>query len=196
MTDNEDPPLRSVALQNGESVRIARVRAEQEAEATLRQQARLLNLTHDAIYVRDMERMVKYWNRGAEDLYGWTAERAIGRSIKELFETASPLPLDQVEGEVIRTGRWEGELLQTKRDGSQVVVASRWSLQLDENGSASSRWSRKGIRSLRYSTGCASSWRSKLLACWHRFCCWTAIDCATVVRPVFRRPIMMPSMAP
>jgi PAS domain S-box-containing protein len=130
--DNEDDLLRSVAQQNAESIRAVRLRAEQQAEATLREQANLLNLTHDAIYVRDMSGTVKYWNRGAEELYGWPAEQAIGRISHELLETNFPVPLEQIREEVADAGRWEGELVQTKKDGSQVVVASRWSLQRDE----------------------------------------------------------------
>jgi len=85
--DNEDRLLRSVALQNAESIRAVRLRAAQQAEATLHEQANLLNLTHDAIFVHDMNGTVKYWNRGAEELYGWSAEQAVGRVIQELLKT-------------------------------------------------------------------------------------------------------------
>src|SRR5882762_1942158 len=131
--DNEDSLLRSVAQQNAESIRAVRLRAEQQTEATLREQANLLNLTHDAIFVHDMNGAVKYWNRGAEELYGWPAEQAVGRVIQELLKTIFQVPFEQIEEEVIGAGRWEGELVQTKKDGSQVVVASRWSLQRDES---------------------------------------------------------------
>jgi PAS domain S-box-containing protein len=131
--DNEESLLRSVALKNAESIRVVRLRAEQQAEAALREQANLLNLTHDAIFVRDMNGIAKYWNRGAEELYGWPAEQAVGRVILELLKTIFQVPLEQIEEEVIDAGRWEGELVQTKKDGSQVVVASRWSLQRDES---------------------------------------------------------------
>src|SRR5882724_5422710 len=110
--DNEDKLLRSVALQTAESIRAVRLRAEQQSEAALREQANLLNLTHDAIFVRDMNGTVKYWNRGAEDLYGWPAEQAVGSVIQELLKTNFQVPLEQIEEEVIGTGRWDGELLQ------------------------------------------------------------------------------------
>jgi PAS domain S-box-containing protein len=132
--DSEDSLLRSVALQNAESIRAVRLRAEQEAEAALREQANLLNLTHDSIVVRDMNGAVKYWNRGAEELYGWPAEQAVGKILATLLKTIFPVPLRQIEEEVVRTGRWEGELVQTRKDGSEVVVASRWSLQRDGSG--------------------------------------------------------------
>src|ERR1700751_304001 len=105
---NEDNLLRSAAQQNAESIRAVRLRIEQ-VEAALREQTNLLNLTHDAIYVRDISGTVKYWNRGAEELYGWPAEQAIGKVSHELLETNFPLPLEQIRGEVADAGRWEGE---------------------------------------------------------------------------------------
>jgi PAS domain S-box-containing protein len=132
--DNEERLLRSVALKNAESIRSARQRAEQQAEATLREQANLLNLTHDAIYVRDPDGVLKYWNRGAEQLYGWTAEEALGKAVRDLLRTIFPVPFEQIQAEMVRAGRWEGDLVHTKKDGTSVVVASRWSLQRDERG--------------------------------------------------------------
>jgi PAS domain S-box-containing protein len=98
------------------------------------QQASLLNLTHDTIFVRDMSEVITYWNRGAEELYGWTPEEAIGKISHELLRTVFPSPLDEIRAELLRTGRWEGELKHTKADGSQVIVSSRWSLRRDEQG--------------------------------------------------------------
>src|SRR6202158_3462564 len=129
--DNEDSLLSSVAQQAG-SIRAVCLRAEQQAEATLREQASLLNLTHDAIFVRDMNGTIKYWNRGAEELYGWPAEQAVGRVGHVLLKTIFLVPPEQIQEEVIVAGRWEGELVQTRKDGSQVVVSSRLSLQSDE----------------------------------------------------------------
>jgi PAS domain S-box-containing protein len=96
------------------------------------QQANLLNLTHDTIFVRDMSNVITYWNRGAQELYGWTAEDAVGKSSLQLLQTIFPVPIDDIRAELLRTGRWEGELRKTRADGSQVVVASRWSLRRDE----------------------------------------------------------------
>jgi PAS domain S-box-containing protein len=104
------------------------------AEETLREQADLLNLTHDAIFVRDMDGIVRSWNRGAEALYGWTAAEAEGKPVSDLLKTVSPIPLDRAIGELLHTGRWEGELMRSRKDGTQVVVASRWSLQRDTRG--------------------------------------------------------------
>ena len=131
--DSEDKLLRSVALRNADAIRIARQRAEQQAEATLQEQANLLNLTHDSIFVRDMNGTIRYWNRAAEQLYGWKG--AGGRqSCRRSAATAFPLSLEQIEGDLMCADRWEGELVHTRNDGSHVVVASRWSLQRDEQG--------------------------------------------------------------
>ena len=100
----------------------------------LREQASLLSLTHDAVYVRDMKGVIRYWNRGAEVLYGWPAEHAVGKVAHELLKTGSQLPFEQIEAELLRNGHWEGELVKTKKDGTQLVVASRWSLKRNDQG--------------------------------------------------------------
>jgi PAS domain S-box-containing protein len=108
-------------------------RDELEKEVAVRtQQANLLNLTHDTIFVRDMSDIITYWNRGAEELYGWTAEQAIGKRSHELLQTVFTVPLEEINAELLRTGRWEGELGHTKADESRVVVASRWALRRDD----------------------------------------------------------------
>src|SRR5262245_61443819 len=93
----------------------------------LREQAGLLDLTHDTIFVRDMDNVITYWNRGAQELYGWTREEAVGKVTHQLLQTIFPARIEQINEELLRTDRWEGELVHTKRDGTQVTVASRWS---------------------------------------------------------------------
>ena len=100
----------------------------------LREQARLLNLTHDSIFVRNTNDAITYWNRGAEELYGWKAEDALGKVTHQLMQTEFPAPLAEIQAELLLTGRWEGELVQTKIDGTHVAVASRWALQRDDSG--------------------------------------------------------------
>jgi PAS domain S-box-containing protein len=97
-------------------------------------QARLLDLTRDSVLVRNLENVVTYWNRGGEELYGWKREEAVGKVTHQLLRTIFPAPLERIAEELFRSGRWEGELLQTRRDGAQVTVASRWSVQLGEEG--------------------------------------------------------------
>ncbi len=108
------------------------IKERKRAEGALRVQAGLLDLTHDTVFVRDMNDLITYWNRGAEELYGWKRQEAIGQVSHQFMQTIFPAPLEEINEELLRTGRWEGELTHTKRDGTQVVVASRWSLQRDE----------------------------------------------------------------
>jgi PAS domain S-box-containing protein len=106
----------------------------QSAGTMLREQADLLEITHDAIFVRDMNDVINYWNRGAEELYGWPREEAVGRVSHELVRTVLPARLQDITDTLIRDNRWDGELIHTKRDGTKVTVASRWSLQRNRAG--------------------------------------------------------------
>jgi two-component system, LuxR family, sensor kinase FixL len=106
----------------------------QSANMAVREQARLLDLTHDSIFVRDMGDVITYWNRGAEELYGWRRDEAVGKVSHQLMQTVFPVPLEDITAQLLRVGRWEGALVHTKRDGSRVTLSSRWSLQRDERG--------------------------------------------------------------
>src|SRR5262249_20912504 len=108
-------------------------RDELTKEVAIRsQQASLLDLTHDTIFVRDIHGIITYWNRGAQELYGWIADEAIGKHAHELLRTVFPIPLADLEVELLRAGRWEGELQTVKADGTRVAVATRWSVRQDE----------------------------------------------------------------
>jgi PAS domain S-box-containing protein len=81
-----------------------------------------------------MNDTITFWNRGAEDQYGWTRDEALGKVTHALLRTVFPLPLADIMSELTRTGLWEGELVHTRRDGTELVVASRWALQRDDQG--------------------------------------------------------------
>jgi PAS domain S-box-containing protein len=104
------------------------------SESNYREQAELLDLTHDAISVRSMDNKIHYWNRASERLYGWTKEEARGKTTHALFQTRFPKPLAEIDAELHENGSWEGELIHTRRDGSVITVSSRWALRTDTNG--------------------------------------------------------------
>jgi PAS domain S-box-containing protein len=93
--------------------------------------ANLLDITHDAVFMRDLDESIIYWNRGAEELFGWKATQAVGRKAHELTRTVFPHPPEDIRDEFLRSGRWEGELRKTRADGAELIIASRWSLQRD-----------------------------------------------------------------
>jgi diguanylate cyclase (GGDEF)-like protein/PAS domain S-box-containing protein len=112
-------------------VRAALHAAEQQA-AMLAQHAELLDLAHDAILVWDLRSgAIQFWNRGAEELYGWKRDEVLGRTPQAVLDTRFPVQLSEIDAELVRCGRWEGELVHKRRDGTPVVVASRWALKFD-----------------------------------------------------------------
>jgi PAS domain S-box-containing protein len=103
------------------------------AEAKLREQATLLDKAQDAILVWDLEHRVRYWNRGAERLYGWTAGEVAGRSIAELVQGEAAW-FAQATAATLERGEWQGEVEQTTRDARHLTVESRWTLVRDDAG--------------------------------------------------------------
>jgi PAS domain S-box-containing protein len=101
------------------------------AEEKLREQAALLEKASDAICVTDTSQRIQYWNKSAENLYGWTAREALGRDFNELlFSSQSSRPLEAIKSLMARR-EWQGELNQTAKAGGQIVVQSRWTLVTD-----------------------------------------------------------------
>ena len=94
----------------------------------LQQHEYFFELVNDSVMTRTMEGIINFWNRSAEKLYGWRKEEAVGRVSHDLLQTQFPKPLEEIESELVRNGRWEGRLVHTTRDGGRVEVKSRWTL--------------------------------------------------------------------
>ena len=118
------------------AIAITTMLALQNQAATMRlaAQARLLDLSHDMIFVRDRRGIISFWNRCAEETYGWSADEAIGRVADELLQTAYSDPRDVIEKILIDTGRWEGRVKQRTRDAVLLDIEARWALQYDHLG--------------------------------------------------------------
>lgn len=110
---------------------IAERRQERIATA---EQAALLELTQDSVFVIDMEGRVQFWSRGAEAMLGYTKAEADGKIAHELLCTEFPQPFDEIRAELMRAGHWEGDLIKTAHDGRRVAVAGRWALQWGKRG--------------------------------------------------------------
>jgi PAS domain S-box-containing protein len=107
-----------------------RTAALAQRTAELGEKAVLLDLANDAIFIKDANGTISYWNKGAERLYGWTAEEALGQLPQNLLRSEYPVPLREIESQDV----WEGELAQTTRHGDPIVVASRWTTLCDHTG--------------------------------------------------------------
>jgi PAS domain S-box-containing protein len=87
--------------------------------------AQLMELARDAILVRDSSDTILYWNRGAEELYGWSAQEAVGKVTSSLLQTRFPVSHEALNALLTTGQQWEGELVHTCKDGRQVMVESR-----------------------------------------------------------------------
>jgi two-component system cell cycle sensor histidine kinase/response regulator CckA len=104
------------------------------AEARIREQAMLLDMAQDAIYVRDLAGGIKFWNNAAERLYGWTTAEAVGANLAQLFPDDAKKLLNEAEQLLLAKGEWRGELSQKAKGGQEVISDSRWTLLTDHDG--------------------------------------------------------------
>ena len=110
----------------------------QNRSRLLREQARLLDLTTDAILVRDAADRITFWNRGASEMYGFRREEAEGRVSHDLLRTEFHEPLHVIKEKFARDGHWAGELRHTCANGSRITVSTRWVAERDARGSIAS----------------------------------------------------------
>ena len=103
-------------------------------EQQLAEQARLLDLSNDAIIVRDKNERITYWNSGATKIYGYTRQEALGTVVQRLLKSKLPELLPKIYEKLLRDNHWQGELVHTRRDGRRMTVFSRWALDRDTQG--------------------------------------------------------------
>ncbi|MBF0441349.1 MAG: PAS domain S-box protein [Oligoflexales bacterium] len=101
-------------------------RALESRNEEMQRQLALIDLSPDAIIARNMDGVVSFWNRGAEELYGYKKEEAVGRRICELLRITDGESFEQIGDYLLRSENWGGELTLSAKDGRDVTVQSRW----------------------------------------------------------------------
>ena len=96
-----------------------------KSEALFRLRAELLDLASEPIIVRDLEGRIQLWNSGAEKLYGWTREEAVGQDLHTLLQTIPPIPFEQIHQELQERHTWHGRFTQTTKAGKKIIVDCR-----------------------------------------------------------------------
>jgi PAS domain S-box-containing protein len=109
---------------------------KKQAVEDARKQSELLHLAHDGIIVSNLNSAILFWNRGAQEMYGWTAGEACGIVSHQLLKTVFPEPFEQFRKKLLTSGFWEGELVHSTRDGRRLTVESRHVRQTDQQGRA------------------------------------------------------------
>ena len=118
---------------HGTPVLLAEAQAAlRQSEERFREQATLLDIANDAIYVRDLNGYITYWNKGAEQAYGWTAAEAVGRRAVDLV-CREPTAYQEAEIALLLSGAWHGEMPR-RNAGRDVTMAVRWTLVRDAQG--------------------------------------------------------------
>jgi PAS domain S-box-containing protein len=102
------------------------------AERQIREQAALLDISSDAIMVRDLNHRIRYWSKGAEALYGWKGGEVIGKSLFEIIYRSRPANWNEIEKRLFEEGEWKGVLKHTTKGGREILVDSRLTLMRDE----------------------------------------------------------------
>jgi len=123
----------ALAIANERALLAAHGRGDlREETASLLEQAHMLDLAR--VLICDMDDRIVFWNKGAEEMYGWTRQEALGRNSIALLDTRFPEGRERVYQELLRNGSWTGELRQRRRDGTLMTLAAHWVLHRDSSG--------------------------------------------------------------
>jgi PAS domain S-box-containing protein len=134
-TDEEVKLLSELSNDFSYGIGMLRLRKKREqAEETLRKQASLIDLSPDAIIVRQLDGVITFWSKGAEKLYGWTKDEAIGQDINNLLITEFPQPIEEILKKLKIDGKWSGEIVHTSKNGDKVVMQSYWLAKFGGDG--------------------------------------------------------------
>ena len=106
---------------------------KRQAEERIAEQAAFLDKARDAIMVRDLSGKILFWNQGAQRIYGWTPNEALGKDIRELLY-ADPEKFDEFNRITINKGEWNGELLHITKQNEEIINETRWTLICDSEG--------------------------------------------------------------
>jgi PAS domain S-box-containing protein len=110
------------------------VKQLQQAEEKICEQKLLLDVVKDAIIVQNIHNQILFWNQGAQSLYGWKVEEAVGKNVEQLLYQGTSPQFEDAYLSVINTGEWRGELYQLTKEGKEIIVESRWILLQHDNG--------------------------------------------------------------
>jgi len=99
-----------------------------QTEQKIREQAALLDIATDAIFVRDLDDKILFWNKAAEQLYGWKKEEAINKKTRILWQEKQLSQVQEALSTLMKNGSWEGEFYQKTKSGKEIIVESRWTL--------------------------------------------------------------------
>jgi len=132
--DQAGKPVRMVGTTQDITERVRQQQELRNLATDLEEQAQLLDLAHDAIFVHDLDGKIIYWNPGAENAYGFSRDEVNGKISHELLKTKFPESLVKIIGKLVSTGRWDGELTHTTKLGKKITVESRWALRQTEKG--------------------------------------------------------------
>ena len=100
-----------------------------ESEMRLREQAALLEMA--PLLARSTKDRIVFWSRGAEAMYGFTAEEAMGQIAHILLDTKASQPLTRIQAQLQAEGHWEGEVTHRRKDGTVLEVATQWVVHHD-----------------------------------------------------------------